>query len=324
MCSYGTSLPETTAASLSPCRSTLPARCRREWKCICATATPTSTGTQQTLDRGRPDGGRYTNTFTVETPKLWWPHGYGNQPLYDLTVVAQSGGSPAEDLEDLDRITRRIGFRRAQLVQEEDRFGRSFYFRINDVDVFAGGSCWVPADSFLPNIGPDEYRKWVELMVEGRQIMTRVWGGGIYEADVFYDVCDELGLLVWQDFAFACATYPTYADYVSSVETEARQNIRRLRDHPSLIIWAGNNEDYQNIERYGLKYDFDDKDPQSWLKTDFPARYFYEHMLPDIVQEESPARYITPAAPGETARAPRSRWTPRWVTCTSGTCGTAT
>ena len=116
--------------------------------------------------------------------------------------------------------------------------------------------------------------------------MIRVWGGGIYEHDAFYDACDELGIMVWQDFAFACASYPTYKSFLDSVESEARQNIRRLRSHPSLIIWAGSNEDYQVQERYKLEYNYEDKDPQSWLKSTFPARYTYEYLLPKILSEE--------------------------------------
>jgi beta-mannosidase len=103
--------------------------------------------------------------------------------------------------------------------------------------------------------------------------------------------------MVWQDFAFACASYPTYKSYLESVETEARQNIRRLRSHPSLIIWAGNNEDYQVQERYKLEYNYEDKDPQSWLKSTFPARYIYEYLLPKIVSEEDPFAIYHPSSP---------------------------
>lgn len=126
----------------------------------------------------------------------------------------------------------------------------------------------------------------------------RIWGGGIYEEDVFFDICDELGILVWQDFAFACASYPTYPSFLEQIEQEARYNVRRLRSHPSLAIWAGNNEDYQIQERYDLDYDYEgDKDPQSWLKGSFPARYIYEHQLPTIVQEEDPGALYHPSSP---------------------------
>jgi beta-mannosidase len=112
----------------------------------------------------------------------------------------------------------------------------------------------------------------------------------VYEQDAFYTACDELGILVWQDFMFACASYPAYPDFLSSLATEARQNVRRIRHHPSVVLWCGNNEDYQLIERYNLEYNFEsDKDPESWLRSTFPARYIYEHLLPEIVRAECPA-----------------------------------
>lgn len=208
--------------------------------------------------------------------------------------------------ENSKRITanhgqnRHVGFRRCELIQKpsDSVEGTSFYFRVNKVDVFAGGSCWIPADSFLSRISSQRYRNWVQLMIEGNQTMVRVWGGGIYEHDSFFDACDELGLLVWHDFQFACGNYPTYASFLKSVEAEARHNIRRLRDHPSLIIWAGNNEDYETVqERYKLDLNPDDKDPESWLKSSFPARYIYESLLPKTLEEEHPGMIYLPSSP---------------------------
>ena len=115
---------------------------------------------------------------------------------------------------------------------------------------------------------------WVQITALANT--GRVWGGGIYEEDIFYDLCDELGILVWQDFMFGCGNYPAFPEILASIEEEATTNLRRIRHHPSIVIFAGNNEDYQVQESYGLKYAYDDKDPQSWLKTDFPARYIYE------------------------------------------------
>ncbi|KAI1330618.1 glycoside hydrolase family 2 protein [Xylariaceae sp. FL0255] len=225
--------------------------------------------------------------FAVHNPKLWYPFTHGAQDRYELKATIGS------------RHTRSkmVGFRRAELVQEPDEFGKSFYFRINGKDVFCGGSCWIPADSFLSRISEQRYRDWIKLMVKGNQNMVRVWGGGIYEQDSFFNACDELGVMVWQDFAFACASYPTYKSYLDSVEEEARQNVRRLRSHPSLVIWAGNNEDYQVQERYRLEYNYEDKDPNSWLKSTFPARYTYEYLLPKIISEEDPFAIYHPSSP---------------------------
>ncbi|KAI0181655.1 glycoside hydrolase family 2 protein [Hypoxylon sp. FL1284] len=232
--------------------------------------------------------GLATGDFHIENPELWYPFGYGPQTRYELTAT----------LSTRDKKSKLIGFRRSELIQEKDEFGKSFYFRINGQDVFAGGSCWIPTDSFLSQISAQRYHDWMKLMVEGNQHMLRIWGGGIYEDDALFDACDELGVLVWHDFQFACASYPTYPSYLESVEEEARQNLRRLRSHPSLVIWAGNNEDYQVQERYHLDYDYEgDKDPQSWLKSSFPARYTYEYLLPKIVKEEDPFMVYHPSSP---------------------------
>ncbi|CAI6092577.1 unnamed protein product [Clonostachys chloroleuca] len=229
--------------------------------------------------------------FAINDPKLWFPVGYGGQPLYDVDVYILKDG------QTLDSWSRKTGFRRSELVQVDDSHGQSFYFRINGIDIFCGGSCWIPADSLLPRITADKYRKWLQLMVEGNQIMTRVWGGGIYEEDAFYDACDELGLLVWQDFMFACGNYPVWPSFVNSIREEAKQNVRRLRHHPSVVIFAGNNEDYQVQESENLEYNYEDKDPESWLKSTYPARYYYEHLLPQVVAQESSGVVYWPGSP---------------------------
>ena len=208
--------------------------------------------------------------FHVNDPKVWYPHGYGDQPLYDVKAAVLDGET------ELQTTSRRTGFRRAELVQEPDEIGKSFYFRVNGIPVFCGGSDWIPADSFTPRISKEKYRKWLQMMVDGYQLMIRVWGGGIWEDDDFYDTCDELGILVWQDFLFGCGNYPAFPEILKSIEKECVCQTRRLRHHPSIVIYAGNNEDYQVQEAYNLTYDYEDKDPQSWLKTDFPARYIYE------------------------------------------------
>lgn len=125
----------------------------------------------------------------------------------------------------------------------------------------------------------------------------RVWGGGIYEEEAFYDACDELGILVWQDFMFACGSYPVWPGLRDSIREEAKQNVRRLRHHPSVVLWAGNNEDYQIQEEYKLDYDYENKDTEAWLKGSFPARYYYEHLLPAVVHEEAPSVPYWPSSP---------------------------
>ncbi|KAK2767736.1 hypothetical protein FQN54_003894 [Arachnomyces sp. PD_36] len=229
--------------------------------------------------------------FDVEKPSLWFPHGYGSQALYEISVSISNGN------EELHQVSKRFGIRKVDLIQDVDKHGKSFYFRVNGVDVFCGGSCWIPADNYLPRISPEKYRKWMELMVAGNQVMVRVWGGGIYEDDSFYDACDELGVMVWQDFMFGCGNYPTWPALLESVRKEAVCNLRRLRHHPSIVIYAGNNEDYQVQEQSGLTYNYEDKNQDNWLKSDFPARYIYEEILPTAVRQECPDVYYHPGSP---------------------------
>ncbi|KAK9350739.1 beta-mannosidase [Lipomyces doorenjongii] len=230
-------------------------------------------------------------TFEIPQPDLWMPAGYGAQNLYEIYVFLSHNN------QELCRDIRRFGIREVELVQEPDAIGKSFYFRLNGLDIFCGGSCWIPADSIVTNISSERYRAWLELMVPGNQKMIRVWGGGIYEEDAFYDACDELGILVWQDFMFACGNYPCFPEMLKNVEAEALCNLRRLRHHPSIVIFAGNNEDYQVQESNGLTYDFSDKNEKNWLKTDFPARYIYEKVLPEAVADEAPSIAYHPGSP---------------------------
>ncbi|KAI1072862.1 hypothetical protein LB507_011455 [Fusarium sp. FIESC RH6] len=239
----------------------------------------------------KAESGTNASEFKLENPNLWYPAGYGEQCLYSVAVNASYQGIVLNTWET------KIGFRKSQLVQEKDGHGQPFYFRINNIDVFCGGSCWIPAHSLLPSLNPDKYRAWLQVMIDGNQVMTRVWGGGIYEDDAFYDICDELGILVWQDFMFACGVYPVWPALSDSIQAEAENNIRRLRHHPSIIIWAGNNEDYQVQEQCHLDYNYDDKNPESWLKSNFPARYYYEHLLPSIMEKETPGTQYWPGSP---------------------------
>lgn len=225
--------------------------------------------------------------IVVEKPELWYPVRYGKQPLYTLKATL------LDDNEEADTSSKKIGLRKAELVQDPliDQPGTSFYFRINNIPVFCGGSDWIPADNFIPRISKERYYDWVKLVADGNQFMIRVWGGGIYEEQAFYDACDELGILVWQDFMFGCGNYPAWPEMLDSIKREAEENVKMLRHHPSIVIWAGNNEDYQYQESENLTYDPEDKNPENWLKTDFPARYIYEKTLADVCKELIPDTY---------------------------------
>ncbi|KAK0735073.1 glycoside hydrolase superfamily [Lasiosphaeria miniovina] len=240
-----------------------------------------------------PAGPTASASFHIADPALWYPVRYGKQPLYTVTATLVSGGA------DVDAVTKKTGLRRAELVQRalEDQPGTSFFFEVNNIPLYCGGSDWIPADNFIPRISRQKYFDWVKLVADGNQFMIRVWGGGIYEEQAFYDACDEHGVLVWQDFMFGCGNYPAWPALLQSVDREARANVRLLRHHPSVVIWAGNNEDYQYQESEGLTYDFANKDAESWLRTDFPARYIYEKVLADACAELVPHTPYHPGSP---------------------------
>jgi beta-mannosidase len=209
-------------------------------------------------------------TFKFQNPQLWWPFTHGSQPLYKLSASLLNMA-----LSIIDNTSKTFGIREIELIQHplQDQDGKSFFFQINNVPIFITGACWIPGDSFTPQITSERYRRWVSLARNCNQVMLRVWGGGIFERDAFCDACDELGILVWQDFMFACGNYPTHPKMLQTVKMEAEQNMKLLRHHPSIAIWAGNNEDYLYGIVAGLHYVEDDLDPQSWLKSDFLARY---------------------------------------------------
>ncbi|KAF8959158.1 glycoside hydrolase family 2 protein [Flammula alnicola] len=211
------------------------------------------------------------NDLQADGVQLWWPVGYGEQTMYTVEV---SLVAPNDSV--IDSKTKRVGLRTVELVQEPlsnpDQYGTgtTFLFEINGVRMFMGGSNWVPADNFLTTISEERYRNWLTLLRDGNQNMVRLWGGGVYEPDIFYDICDELGILVWQDFQFACGVYPAHDDFVASVKQEAEDNVTRLRHHPSIVCFCGNNEDYQMVLQWGGI-------------GDLPARLIYEHVLPEVV-----------------------------------------
>jgi beta-mannosidase len=187
--------------------------------------------------RLRTGENRVVVRFSVVNPDLWWPAGEGPQHLYDLEVTFrdQSGAS--------ESVRRRIGFRTLDLVTRADgRASQTFFFRVNERDVYARGANWIPVDQLVDRARPDVYRHLLGSMVEANMNMVRVWGGGWYELDAFYDLCDELGILVWQDFMMACALYPDTRAFLSELAAEAKYQVRRLHDHPSLALWCGDNE----------------------------------------------------------------------------------
>ncbi|MDY2586272.1 beta-mannosidase [Winogradskyella aquimaris] len=187
----------------------------------------------------------YSIPFQIKTPKLWWPHNLGEPYLYDIKVIVKEGR------KILDSITVKKGLRTMELVTEKDSIGESFYFKVNDVPVYAKGANYIPQHSFQNEVKHEDYERLLSDVVNANMNMLRVWGGGIYEDDIFYDLCDEKGILVWQDFMFACAMYPGDDGFRMNVINEALDNLKRLRNHSSIALWCGNNESSEGWHRWG-------------------------------------------------------------------------
>lgn len=177
-----------------------------------------------------------TLTLRIPRPRLWWPNGLGDQPMYTASFSLWAAGA------EIDRMEVPFAVRTVRLIQEADARGKSFVFEINGRMLFCKGADWIPCDSFLPRVSSTTYERLLRLAHDANMNMLRVWGGGIYEHETFYRLCDELGLMVWQDFMFACGEYPEKPWFVQQVRQEAEHIVRRLRNHPSIVLWCGNNE----------------------------------------------------------------------------------
>ena len=227
----------------------------------------------------------------IDKPELWWPAGLGPQRLYTLETRLASADGKARDAR-----TTRIGLRTIEVVHERDKEGKSFFIKVNGAPVFMKGANWIPADSFVTRMTDERYRFLLQSAVDANMNMLRVWGGGIYEDNRFYDLADELGLLVWQDFMFACSMYPGDEPFVESVRQEAIENVRRLRNHPSLALWAGNNENEAAWKQWGWQIKFAlPKKAQDRIWADY-KRMFHE-VLPAVVAAEDPGRFYTRSSP---------------------------
>jgi beta-mannosidase len=193
-------------------------------------------------------------TLRIDHPELWWPAGYGAQTLHTLSVKLGE-----------ESFRKGIGFRRLEVLCGDDQAGRSLIFRVNGVNVFCKGANWIPCDALPARQTPERYESLLDGAVQANMNMLRVWGGGQYERNVFYELCDRKGLLVWQDFMFSCAAYPATAEFLAEVEPEIRYQVKRLKDHPCLALWCGNNENLgaltwfpetrANRDRYLVDYD---------------------------------------------------------------------
>ncbi|MEX0775868.1 MAG: glycoside hydrolase family 2 TIM barrel-domain containing protein [Phycisphaeraceae bacterium] len=230
-------------------------------------------------------------TLKIARPELWWPRGHGEQPLYSLNLILVD-----EDRQELDHWFGRIGLRTVELDRTLDdpadpRIGSAFALKINGRPIFCKGANWIPDDCFLDRAcEPHRVRQRIEQAAAAHMNMLRVWGGGIYETDAFYEACDELGIMVWQDFLFACASYVEEEPFRSAVEAEARYNVARLSRHPSLVLWNGCNENLWGYRDWGWQ-----KSGLLKGRTWGPGYYF--DLLPRIVKELDPTRPYWAASP---------------------------
>jgi beta-mannosidase len=241
---------------------------------------------QESLALDGPEGLQdVTGYYTIPSPRLWWTHDLGEQFLYDLHITLRRG----KDV--LDTVEQKVGIRTLVLDQspDPDEPGTRFFrFVLNGAPIFAKGANWIPTDSFVGAIPDELYTRLLELAADGNMNMLRVWGGGIYETEPFYDLCDRLGILVWQDFAFACAMYPENdAAFAAEVEAEARYQVRRLRNRASLALWCGNNENQWLHDR---NY------PERWPEK-VPGTLYYDHILPSAVEALDGVTPYWPSSP---------------------------
>ncbi len=218
------------------------------------------------------------HTLIIKNPRLWWPNGQGEQPLYDLVTTL-----------DGEVTRRRIGLRKLEWIVEKDEIDHSFKLRVNGRDITAMGANWIPADAIPSRITPAAVRDLLESAKAVNMNIMRVWGGGQYEPDYFYEICDELGIMVWQDFMFSCMSYPSNREFLDDVAVEITQQVRRLSHHSCIAIWCGDNEVIGSLSWY----------PETKAN---PERYVANYdrlnsMLQRIVEDEDPARRFWPSSP---------------------------
>lgn len=241
------------------------------------------------LEVTSPDGEKLTSDFTngkasllITSPKLWWVTGLGDQPLYSCAVILEKDG------REIDRITKRIGLRTLTVSQQKDEWGEEFCFINNGVKVFAMGGNYIPEDQIVTNCSKERTTKLLEECKAANYNFIRVWGGGYYPDDCFFDWCDENGIIVWQDFMFACAAYLLTPEFEATVREEIKDNVIRLRNHASLGLWCGNNEIESAWEGWGWNNDPECK-----------AHYLtiFEEIIPSILKEHDPETFYWPSSP---------------------------
>lgn len=238
----------------------------------------------------RPGENTVSLPVMIDNPHLWMPNGWGEPSLYKFTASVSVDGVEVASQE------RQVGLRSIRVVMEDDEHGKSFYFEVNGHPMFAKGANFIPDDALLPNVTPERYKRILEDVKAANMNMLRVWGGGIYEDDKFYDEADRNGILIWQDFLFACTTYPHDPLFLKRVEAEAEYNIKRLRGHASLAMWCGNNEIYEGVRYWGWKNKYT---AEAFAEMNRGYDVLFRQLLPDMVKRFDSDRFYMHGSPYE-------------------------
>ncbi|MEU4391885.1 glycoside hydrolase family 2 protein [Kribbella sp. NPDC023855] len=271
-------------AGLDRDRGVLDSRVTLAWSSDSATGDATitvevgGTTTQMTVAAGTEEVGV---TSTIDAVDKWWPRGYGDQPLYDVSISVTAG-------DHTDGWQGRVGFRTVTMDVAPDKYGGPFVLSVNDKPVYVRGANWIPDDAFVTRLDRTTYERSIRDAIDANMNLLRVWGGGLYESDDFYDICDELGVLVWQDFLFACAAYSEDEPLWSEVEAEAREAVTRLSSHASLALWNGNNENIWGYVEWGWREPLAGR---AW------GEGYYLDLLPRIVAELDPRTPYSAGSP---------------------------
>lgn len=238
----------------------------------------------------RPGENTVSLPVMIDNPHLWMPNGWGEPSLYKFTASVSVDGVEVASQE------RQVGLRSIRAVMEDDEHGKSFYFEVNGHPMFAKGANFIPDDALLPNVTTERYKRIFEDVKAANMNMLRVWGGGIYEDDKFYDEADRNGILIWQDFLFACTTYPHDPLFLKRVEAEAEYNIKRLRGHASLAMWCGNNEIYEGVRYWGWKNKYT---AEAFAEMNRGYDVLFRQLLPDMVKRFDSDRFYMHGSPYE-------------------------
>ncbi len=231
----------------------------------------------------------YEIDFEIPQPKRWWTNGLGEATLYRMGGTLKTG-------EGVQEVEHNIGLRTLEVLREKDEKGTSFYFKLNGHPVFMKGANYIPSDVFLDRVTPEKYELIIRTAKESHFNMLRVWGGGIYEKDIFYDLCDKHGILVWQDFMFACCMYPGHPEFLESVAQEAADNVKRLRSHPCIALWCGNNEILSEWLRNWNE--IAEKENRAGAEAQWKAyKDLFLDVLPTTVKENDPERFYWASSP---------------------------